>query len=198
MPRKAEDKTEVKRRILEATIQIFNERGLRFTVDELTSSLSMSKKTFYSVFIDKRSLFYEMVDYIFDYIRENKNDVVRSESFDLLTKLRLVLGMLTEKYENIDLSKLYILKDKYPEVYAHVAERLESEWDETIRLLEQGVEEGVLRPFSIPIFEIMMEASLEQFFQRDILVRNGISYKEGLGQVVDILLEGIVSREEKA
>ena len=62
MPRKAEDKAEVKRRILEATIQIFNERGLKFTVDELTSSLSMSKKTFYSVFVDKRSLFYEMVD----------------------------------------------------------------------------------------------------------------------------------------
>lgn len=193
MPRKAEDKAEVKRRILEATIQIFNERGLRFTVDELTSRLSMSKKTFYSVFVDKRSLFYEMVDYIFDYIREEKSGVVRSEELDLKTKLRLVLGMLTEKYENIDLSKLYILREKYPEVYAHVAERLESEWDETIRLLEQGIEEGVLRRFSIPIFEMMMEASLEQFFQNDILVRSSISYKQGLDEVVDILLNGIIA-----
>ena len=194
MPRRAEDKAEVRRRILEATIQIFNERGLKFTVDELTSRLSMSKKTFYSVFVDKRSLFYEMVDYIFDYIRESKSDVVRSEELDLKTKLRLVLSMLTEKYEDIDLSKLYILKEKYPEVYAHVAERLESEWDETIRLLEQGVEEGILRPFSIPIFEMMMESSLEQFFQNDILVRSSISYKQGLEEVVDILLNGIIAR----
>ena len=197
MPRRAEDKTEVKRRILEATIQIFNERGLKFTVDELTSSLSMSKKTFYSVFVDKRSLFYEMVDYCFDYIRESKNGVVRSEALDLVTKIRLVMGNLTEKYENIDLSKLYILKEKYPEVYAHVAERLENDWEETIMLLEQGVREGVFRPFCIPIFKMMMETSLEQFFQNDILVRSSMTYKQGLEEVVNILLDGVVARKDQ-
>ncbi len=197
MPRRAEDKAEVKRRILEATIQIFNERGLKFTVDELTSSLSMSKKTFYSVFMDKRSLFYEMVDYCFDYIRESKSGVVRSEALDLVTKIRLVMGNLTEKYENIDLSKLYILKEKYPEVYAHVAERLESDWEETIMLLEQGVREGILRPFCIPIFKMMMETSLEQFFQNDILVRSSMTYKQGLEEVVNILLDGVVARKDQ-
>ena len=30
----------------------------------------------------------------------------------------------------------------------------------------------------IPILKTMMEATLEQFFQRDVLVQNGISYHE--------------------
>lgn len=37
----------------------------------------------------------------------------------------------------------------------------------------------------------MMEATLEQFFQRDVLVQNGISYHEALDEVVSILIDGI-------
>ena len=44
-------------------------------------------------------------------------------------------------------------------------------------------------------FKLMMEAALEQFFQRDILVNSGLSYTEGLSEVVGILLDGI---EKKA
>ena len=39
----------------------------------------------------------------------------------------------------------------------------------------------------------MMEATLEQFFQRDVLVMNKISYHDALQQVVDILVDGIIA-----
>lgn len=56
-------------------------------------------------------------------------------------------------------------------------ERLETGWETTISLLEQGMKEGVIRPVKIPIVKMMLEAALEQFFQRDILISNGISYQ---------------------
>ena len=59
-------------------------------------------------------------------------------------------------------------------------------------LLEQGIREGVIRPIKIPIMKIMFESSLEQFFQRDVLVRHKISYKEALDQVVEIFIDGII------
>ena len=46
-------------------------------------------------------------------------------------------------------------------------------------------------PVKIPVLKMMLEASLEQFFQRDILIRNEISYKDALCEVVNILMEGI-------
>ena len=61
----------------------------------------------------------------------------------------------------------------------------------TIALLEQGMEEGVIRQVKIPILKMMMESALEQFFQRDILVRHNISYHEALDEVVTILVDGI-------
>ena len=50
-----------KEKILEATIKVFNRKGLKFTMDDIASELSMSKKTIYTVFRDKESLFYQMV-----------------------------------------------------------------------------------------------------------------------------------------
>ena len=58
-------------------------------------------------------------------------------------------------------------------------------------LLKKGMEEGVIRPVSIPIVKMMLEASVEQFFQRDVLISNQLSYKEALEEVVGILMDGI-------
>ncbi|MBE6989786.1 MAG: TetR/AcrR family transcriptional regulator [Ruminococcaceae bacterium] len=188
---------ELRQRILDATIPLFNTRGLKFTMDELARSLGMSKKTIYAVFPDKATLLHEMVDYCFDFIREGKSQILRRDGQELTQKLRQVLGLLTDKYESIDLSRLHVLREKYPAVYAHVAERLETGWEDTVALLEQGVAAGVLRPVSIPIFKTMMESTLEQFFQSDLLLRSGLTYKQALDQVVDILLRGIIAEPER-
>jgi hypothetical protein len=98
---------------------------------------------------------------------------------------------MPEGYKDVDFRQLYLLRDKYPTIYKQVEQRLETGWENTIALMERGMEEGVLRKVRIPIVKMMMEAALEQFFQRDILIQNGITYQEALNQVVDILIMGI-------
>ena len=63
------------------------------------------------------------------------------------------------------------------------------------KLLEQGMAEGVVRKVSIPIVKMMLEATVEQFFQRDILIQSRLSYLEALDEVVSILVNGIVVPE---
>ena len=41
-------KADNKSRILEATLRVFNRKGLKFTMDDIASELSMSKKTIYT------------------------------------------------------------------------------------------------------------------------------------------------------
>lgn len=185
---------ELREIILEGTIVVFNQKGLKFTMDDVAKVLSMSKKTIYTVFDDKESLFLTMVDYIFDKIKDSERQVLADESLDTLEKIRRILGVMPEGYREIDLRQLYGLRDKFPHIYARVEERLENGWESTIALISQGVEEGVIRPVSIPLVKMMMEASLEQFFQRDILIQNQINYVDALEQVVDILVYGIAVR----
>lgn len=182
---------DLKEEILKGTILIFNEKGLKFTMDDITERLKISKKTLYKVFDDKEDLFLTMVDYMFDTIKESEREVIEDEDLSTVEKIHKILGVLPEGYKDVDLRQLYLLKDKYPKIYKQVELRLETGWDMTIELIERGITEGCIQPIKIPILKMMLEASVEQFFQRDILIQNKISYQDALSEVVDILMEGI-------
>ncbi|MCM1040499.1 MAG: TetR/AcrR family transcriptional regulator [Roseburia sp.] len=192
---KTEHEDNLRENILEGTLQVFNKSGLKFTMDDIAALLKISKKTIYTVFRDKEELFLAMVDYLFDHIKESEREVVESTQLDTVDKVRAILAVLPDGYKDVDFRQLYSLKDKYPKIYRKVEQRLETGWEATIELIEQGMEEGSIRRIKIPILKMMMEASLEQFFQRDILIRNEISYKEALDEVVGILTEGIVTHK---
>lgn len=183
-----------KEKILEATIKVFNRKGLKFTMDDIASELSMSKKTIYTVFRDKESMFFAMVDYCFDKIKESEDEILSDDSLSTVEKIRGVLAVLPSGYKDVDFRQLYTLKDKYPNTYSRVEERLETGWEKTIALINQGIEEGSIRPVNVNLLKSMLEATIEQFFQRDILIRNQISYAEALEEVVNILVDGIVKR----
>ena len=191
-----EEKEKLRVTILEGTIQAFNRKGLKFTMDDIAGQLGMSKKTIYTVFRDKETMFFAMVDYMFDSIKESERQVLGDESFTTVEKIRRVLGVLPEGYKDIDFRQLYLLRDKYPKIYKRVEERLESGWETIIGLMEHGMEEGVIKRVDIPIVKLMLEAAIEQFFQRDILIRNQISYAQALDEVVEILVNGIAVRGE--
>jgi AcrR family transcriptional regulator len=184
-------KMELQESILEGTLQVFNQKGLKFTMDDIASALGISKKTIYTVFENKVALISAMVDYCFDSIKESERAVMENDTLDTVEKIRAILGVLPEGYREINFEQLYLLRAKYPKIYQKVEGRLESGWENTIALLQQGMEEGVIRRITIPILKTMMEATLEQFFRRDILVANQISYQKALEEVVTILMDGI-------
>ena len=185
----------LKETILEGTLQIFNQKGLKFTMDDIAVLLKISKKTIYTVFKDKEELFLAMVDYLFDSIKESEETVVKNQELTTVEKVRTILGVLPESYKDIDFRQLYLLKEKYPKIYKQVELRLETGWEATIGLIEQGIAEGCIRPVKIPILKLMMESALEQFFQRDVLIRNQIPYQEALDEVVGILVDGITNKK---
>ena len=187
----------MKEKIIEATIRVFNQKGLKFTMDDIAKELSMSKQTIYTVFEDKESLLFEMVDYCFDKIKESEDAVLSDETLSTAEKIRKILGVLPESYMDIDFRQLYSLKAKYPKTYRKVEQRLESGWEKTIALISQGMEDGIVRPVNVQIVKMMLEASIEQFFARDILIRNGLTYQEALDEVVRVIVDGIIVRPGK-
>jgi len=184
---------ETKEIILEATLKMYGKKGLKFTMDDIAHSVNMSKKTIYEVFKNKEKLFYEMLEYAFDSIKDSERQVMENEELDTIGKIRAILGVLPEPYKEIDFKQLYVLKKRYPKIYQRLEERLESGWEATIELLKQGMKEGVIRNINIPIFKTMFEASVEQFFQRNVLMYSNISYHQALEEVVNIMMDGIAT-----
>ena len=185
---------ELKENIMQGTLQAFNQKGLKFTMDDIAKILGISKKTIYQVFRDKEALFLETVDYLFDRIKDSEQKIVENPQMDTLQKIHTILGVMPECYQDVDFRQLYQLKEKYPEIYHQVEVRLETGWETTIALLEQGMEQGVLRRVSLPILQRMILASIEDFLADRTLEQQGITYTQALDEMVAILWEGIAVR----
>ena len=180
--------------IYNAVIKLFGKKGIKFTMDDLAKELRMSKKTLYVYFKDKETLLLSTVDYIFDGIKEEEYKVSEDTSLSTVEKLEKIMGVMPDSYKDINFAGLYMLKDKYPKIYKKVGKRLESGWEVTIALLEKGVQEGNIRRIPVPIFKTMFEATLEQFFQQNILIKNKLSYGKALQEVISILLYGVTTK----
>ena len=59
---------DLKKKILDGTIEVFRKKGASFTMSDISKELGISKKTIYVQFDDKKSLLLELVDYFFFHV----------------------------------------------------------------------------------------------------------------------------------
>lgn len=182
---------ELRVRILDEAAKLFDEKGMRFTMDDLARSLAMSKKTIYTVFRTKRSIMTATIDRFFSEAYKEQEEILANTSLSTTEQLRRVIGSVPERYIGHDLSQLYVLKDRYPSVYRHWHNCREEYWNAVEILIKKGIAEGMIRSVSMPILKSMFQRTVEQFFQSDILVKNKIAYRDALSEVADILIDGI-------
>ena len=187
--------SEIKIKILKGTIEVFNKKGLKLTMDDVADRLKISKKTIYKEYSSKEEMFESLADYVFDNIKKREEEILGMEGVATEEKIRRLLSAMPEGYRNINFQELHSLKDKYPKVYKKIQRRLETGWEPTFRLLEQGKAEGIIRPETdLMMVKIMMEASLERFFEKDVMGGSDKKYNDYLNEVTDIILMGISAR----
>ena len=186
---------DLRSRILDATIIVFDRRGIKLTMADIATEMSISKKTIYKEFERKDELFDAMVDHVFDSIKEREQEIADDPDADTVEKLRKLLGAMPEKYQGINYQELAPLKEKHPKVYKKIVKRLETGWEATIALLEKGKSEGVIREDAdVALIKVMLEATIERLISGDVLRKRKIKYVDALNQVVDIIVDGIAVR----
>ncbi len=182
---------ETRRQIMDAVIDQFNEKGMKFTMDDISRELHISKKTIYKEFDDKDELFFATVDYGFSAIKKKEAEIIADESLNLVDKISRLIVCLPDNYKNIDFRRVYQLKDKYPKVYMKVAERVESDWGETEKLLNQAMDQGLIKRVPIQLIKLMVEGAIEKFLSSEELSHTEFSYEESLNVMIDVIMNGI-------
>ena len=181
----------LRKSIMDSVINQFNQKGMKFTMDDISKELHISKKTIYKEFDDKDELFFATVDYGFNAIKEKEAEILKDDSLDIVEKLSRVIVCLPDNYRNIDFRMVYQLRDKYPNVYNRVAGRIESDWEETEKLLRQAMDLGKLKKVPIPVVKLTIEGAIEKFLSTEELSRTDLSYEDALNEMIDIIINGL-------
>ncbi|MBF6626337.1 TetR/AcrR family transcriptional regulator [Aerococcaceae bacterium zg-BR9] len=176
--------------IIEQTIQLFQEKGLKFTLEELTTQLRISKKTIYQYFSSKEAILNAVVDYGFAKIQANKRHILESD-VTIVDKLQSVLIAMPQEYESFDFRALKDLETTYPAVAANVKQHFEADWEPIFELIEQGVQAKVVKPVNVVVLKLMLTAAFDAFMSAESLEDSGLTYREALIAMIDIVMHGL-------
>ena len=104
---------ETRQQIMDAVIDQFNKKGMKFTMDDISKELHISKKTIYKEFNDKDELFFATVDYGFSAIKAKEAEILADDSLELVG----YEGVFSPKSINADyrLARNCYLASKYYE-----------------------------------------------------------------------------------
>ncbi|NCA66476.1 MAG: TetR/AcrR family transcriptional regulator [Clostridia bacterium] len=177
--------------LMRKAIEIFRLHGTRFTMDEISESLGISKRTLYDLVTSKENLIKMAINYYFDSINKIQAGIYHDSSLDIIQKLKLILTSLP-KTASVEYSKLTDIKKNYSHLFNDIDLRLTNGWELTYSLIDEAVKEGILIKFDKELFKRIYVSAIE-----NVIINYNIelkTYKEVLEEIVDILLNGIKAR----
>jgi hypothetical protein len=130
----------------------------------------------------------------FESIKKAEVEILEDTTLSTLEKIKGIIIVQPESFHSLDYKQFFSIRDKYPKLYKEIQRRIESDWEPTIQLIEQGMEEGCVKRVSIPVLKVMIEASIEHFLDSEMIQSEAFGYAFALNQMMDILMAGIQNR----
>lgn len=180
---------ELRDRIVEKSRELFIVNGIKsVTMDEIASSLGISKRTLYEVFADKEALLEMCIQKM-----QDEDDRFLDE---VLLTARNVLEVLLKCYQR-SIEKLHATNrnffedlKKYPKAHAQMKRRRNRDLEETVRFFMEGVRQGIFRSdVNFAIVNLLVYEQLDLLMNTDICER--YSFIEVYESIMFTFIRGI-------
>jgi AcrR family transcriptional regulator len=191
-----DDKTGV--RILEAARRQFLQFGFSpVTMEEIASSLAISKATLYKYFSSKEQLLREIVFGLLGEIEAGVEAVVQDEKTDFVEKLRRLLSFIGIKLAGIGGLLTLDIQRNAPEIWKEVdGFRRDRILSKLKGIIQEGMETGVFRAdFDQDLLVLIYVALIQNIMNPATLVQFSLSFVEGFEMIIKIVLEGILAEK---
>lgn len=181
-------------RIREAAFLEFTEKGARFTMDDISRRLGISKKTLYTCVRDKEELFEMFVDDAWSSIKAQETAIAGDPALDPIERLKRVVCIMPSFGASFDYRHVTELEEQYPAIAARIEAHLAADWEVTLGLYDAAVKAGRLREVNRGILREVLLSVMERMLRDDFLERTGGTYEAAMREAVDLVFEGLVAR----
>jgi len=181
----------MKERITNEAIFLIQQKGLSFTISDLAKSLGTSKRTMYQHFSSKDDIIDSIIENLILQIKNKEEEIFHDESLSLLEKITQLLICVPGEFNTMDIRLLADLKRLHYNQWVKIDDFLKQEWDLVVKLMEEGIETGVLREIDSQLFIELYLGAINQIYQSSFSLNTKLTMSEILKSVMDILLNGI-------
>ncbi|MDQ0233441.1 TetR/AcrR family transcriptional regulator [Metabacillus malikii] len=184
----------MKARIINESIFLIQKKGFTFTTSELATNLGVSKRKIYEYFSSKEQIIEVIINQLIMEIKEKEKDIAQNENLHLIEKVRQILCCTPEQFEVMDMRLLSELKKHYYKQWETLDYFLKKEWSVVMQLMEQGIDDGLIRPINLQVFIDLYLGAINQIYE-PITSQSRQTFREKLHAIMDILLNGITCRQ---
>lgn len=184
----------MKSRIIQAFIEETRVNGIKFTMDDLAKRLGISKRTLYEHFSSKLEILESIIDLTLSEFDERSRQIIEDNSLSLQEKIRHTITIMPEHNDFYDLRILDQLKRHYPEQWERINRELH-QWDDLKKLLEEGMETGLLKEQNIDLLMKIITDAINITLDQKFLLDHSISIKEAVEAITELLLHGLVKEK---
>ena len=187
----------IKEKIFSACRERFLKEGFAKTsVDEISSDLAISKKTFYKYFASKEDLVQQIMERFLGGVRTNVERILINDK-SAVEKLSEVIGMIASNAGQIMPMFGQDIKKRIPQLWKHIEDFRRQRISEVIaRLVKQGVAEGTMRPeMNHRVFLMAVLATIDGVIQPHILAEESFSLSDALKEVINIFFNGALTEK---
>ena len=182
---------DIKDRIIQQAGRLFFQYGVKSTsMDEVASSLGISKRTIYENFRDKEDL---LLSYLKQVCEDRKKAVQElMERFDNVVEVFL---NIMEIHKTATFANIKFYEDiyrYYPNVDAFLKEESHKANEFFVQFLEKGVEQGVIREnLNIEVVAFLVEESTSIYMRASHIDKFPFSFSELISTVMVNFIRGI-------
>lgn len=187
----------IKEKIFSACRERFLREGFaKTTVDEISSDLAISKKTFYKYFASKEDLVQQIMERFLGNVRTNVERILLSDK-SAVEKLSEVISMMATNAGHLMPMFGQDIKKRIPQLWKHIEDFRRQRISEVItRLIKQGVAEGTMRPeMNHRVFLMAVLATIDGVMQPHILAEESFSLSDALKEIISIFFNGALTEQ---
>ena len=185
----------IKNIILKQGDQIISDEGIKsFTVENLASELTMSKKTIYQYFPTKEFLIKKIIIFMLKQRSKDFNKVMKSES-DPIKQFIKIMDLQIKFAGKINFKRLIYIKKRYPDIW-DIIEKYRLERIETYtKLFLLAKEKGYLRDSLDPVISAKLFVNiLNASYQPEFIQKNNISVNDAIYHMEKIITHGFFNK----
>lgn len=184
-------------RVFYGAIEEFKENGVKFTMDSLASRLGISKRTLYETVPSKTAVIEMVIDLTFADVKKQQKSIFEDDEMSLTDKLKKLFTIVPAYADMIDYRRVNEIKRIYPHLSQKIDDNLNSDWDRTISLLEEGMDAGVIKRKNLVVLKLLLVQVFEKLLDGTFLIQYNISYQTAMKETLSIVFDGILTDEHK-
>lgn len=179
-------------RIFYAAAEEFKDNGLKFTMDSLAARLGISKRTLYETVSSKEQVVELVIDKTFANIKEQQKPIFEETEKPMIERIKKLLSIIPAYADVLDFRRVNEIKKGYPALYDKIQEKIENDWEPTLQLLSEAMEQKIIKETNLMILKELLCSVFEKLLDGKYLIQNNITYEEALNQTVEIIFHGIL------